>query len=107
MSVGPAKDHSFGRIHPTDRHGISPLAQELCRLLQRCLKHEDVARQLTLRDLNLACEQWACESLREFTEEMEMWKWDLTLGNRWARVAKCLQLLSIPVEMAGDANKDR
>jgi hypothetical protein len=33
-------------------------------------------------------------------------KWDLTLGNRWARVAKCLQLLSIPVEMAGDANKE-
>ena len=34
-------------------------------------------------------------------------KWDLTLGNRWAQEAKCLQLLSIPVEMAGDANKDR
>jgi hypothetical protein len=35
-----------------------------------------------------------------------MWKWDLTLGNRWARVAKCSQLL-IPVEMAGDANEER
>ena len=61
---------------------VGVMAQELCRHLQRCLKHEDVARQLTLRDLNLACEQWACESLRELTEEMEMWKWDLTLGNR-------------------------
>jgi hypothetical protein len=37
-----------------------------------------------------------------------MWKWDLTLGNnRWARVAKCSQLLNIPVEMAGDANEER
>jgi len=35
------------------------MAQELCRHLQQCLKHEDVSRQLTLRDLHLACEQWA------------------------------------------------
>ena len=49
------------------------MTQELCRHLQRCLKHEDVARQLTLRDLHLACEQWACDSLRELTEEMQMW----------------------------------
>jgi hypothetical protein len=60
--------------------------------LQRCLKHKDVARQLTLRDLNLACEQWACNSLRELTEEMEMWKWDSAQDNKWARVAKCSQL---------------
>ena len=43
---------------------IGIMAQELCHHLQRCLKHEDVARQLTLRDLNLACEQWACGSLQ-------------------------------------------
>ena len=71
------------------------------------LKHEDVARQLTLRDLNLACEQWACDSLRELTEEMQMWKWDSTLDNKWARVAKCSQLLSIPVEMPGAQEERR
>jgi hypothetical protein len=32
---------------------------------------------------------------------MEMWKWDSALDNKWARVAKCSQLLSIPVEMPG------
>jgi hypothetical protein len=106
MGVEPAKDHGIRRVHPTGRHGI-PQAGRLCRHLQRCLKHEDVARQLTLRDLNLACEQWACESLRELTEEMEMWKWDSTLGNRWARVAKCSQLLNIPVEMPGDTKEER
>jgi hypothetical protein len=77
------------------------LSQVLCCHLQLRLKHEDVARQLTLRDLNLACEQWACNSLRELTEEMETWKWDSALDNKWARVAKCSQLLSIPVEMPG------
>ena len=82
------------------------MAQELCRHLQRCLKHEDVARQLILRDLNPACEQWACGSLQALTEDMELWKCDLTLGNRWARVAKCMQLLSIPVELAEDAYED-
>ena len=68
---------------------VGVLTQELCRHLQRCLRHDDVARQLTLRDLHLACEQWACDSLRELTEEMEMWKWDDTLDNKWARVAMC------------------
>ena len=60
-----------------------------------------VARQLTLRDLNLTCEKWACNSLRELTEEMEMWKWDSAQGNKWARVAKCSQILNIPIEMPG------
>ena len=85
---------------------IGIMAQGLCRHLQRCLKHEDVARQLTLRDLNLACEQWGCGSLQEVIEEKELWKWDLTLSNR-ARVAKCMQLLNIPVEIAGDANEEK
>jgi hypothetical protein len=84
---------------------VGEMAQELCCHLQLCLKHEDVALQLTLRDLNLACDQWACESLQELTEEMEMWKWDSTLGNRWARVAKCSQLLNILVEMPGDTKE--
>jgi hypothetical protein len=86
---------------------IGIMAQELCRHLQRCLKHEDVARQLTLRDLNLACEQWAFGSVHELREEMELRTWDLTLSNRWARVAKCMQLLNIPGEFAEDANEDK
>jgi hypothetical protein len=135
MGVGPNMDHGIGRVHPTERDGRYGISQVSRRngagtmsapstvpqtrdtfngasngastVPQRCLKHKDEARQLTLRDFNLACEQWACESLREFTEEMEMWKWDLTLGNRWARVAKCSQLLNIPVEMSGDGNEER
>jgi hypothetical protein len=92
---------------PTGMEYLRPVAQELCRHLQRCLKHEDVARQLTLRDLNLACEQWACNSLRELTEEMEMWKWDSAQDNKWARVAKCSQLLNIPIEMPGAPEERR
>ncbi len=82
------------------------MAQELCRHLQRCLKHEDVARQLTLRDLSLACEQWACGSMRELTEEMQMWGWDSALHNKWARAAKCSQLLNLPIEMPGDTQEE-
>jgi hypothetical protein len=92
---------------PSGTAGMECPRPVLCCHLQRFIKHEDVARQLTLRHLNLACEQWACKSLRELTGEMEMWKWDLTLGNRWARIAKCSQLLNIPVEMARDAYEER
>jgi hypothetical protein len=50
---------------------IGIMAQELRQHLQRCLKHEDVARQLTLRDLHFACEhKWACRSLQELKDEM-------------------------------------
>jgi hypothetical protein len=85
---------------------IGIMTQELCRHLERCLKHEDVSRLLTLRDLNLACEQWACGSLQELREEMELGKWDLTLSNKWARV-EVHATANIPVELAGDANEDK
>ena len=92
---GPQKTGA-GAVPPVMAQELRVMAQELCRHLQRCLKHDDVAKQLTLRDLHLACEQWACDSLRELTEEMEMWKWDDALGNKWARVAMCSQRLNIP-----------
>jgi hypothetical protein len=38
---------------------------------------------------------------------MEMWKWDSTLDNKWARVVKCSKLLSIPVEMPGAPEERR
>jgi len=71
------QQHTEGRVDPsvqmgvgsTENHSIT-MAQELCRHLQRCLKHEDVARQLTLCDLHLACEQWACDSLRFWTPRL-------------------------------------
>jgi len=95
------------RGHNKYRQKNPVMSQELCRHLQRCLKHEDVARQLTLRDLHLACEQWACDSLRELTEEMEMWKWDNTLDNKWARVAMCSQMLNIPIDMPENTKEER
>ena len=91
MGMGSTENHGIRCfVLPAGMEYLRPvgvMTQELCRHLQRCLKHEDVARQLTLLDLHLACEQWACDSLRELTEEMEMWKWDDTLDNKWARVA--------------------
>ena len=36
-----------------------------------------------------------------------MWEWDSTLDNKWARVAKCSQLLNIPIEMPGDTKEER
>jgi hypothetical protein len=94
-------------ILPAGMEYLRVMTQELCRHLQQCLKHEDVARQLTLRDLHLAYEQWACDSLQDLTEEMEMWKWDDTLDNKWARVAMCSQMLNIPIDMPEDIKEER
>ena len=39
---------------------------------------------VVVRDAMRRLVEWACDSLRELTEEMEMWKWDDTLDNKWA-----------------------
>jgi hypothetical protein len=36
-----------------------------------------------------------------------MWKWDDTLGNKWARVAMCSQRLNIPINMPEDIKEER
>ena len=36
-----------------------------------------------------------------------MWKWDDTLGNKWARVAMCSQRLNIPINMPEDIQEER
>jgi hypothetical protein len=38
---------------------------------------------------------------------MEMWKWDDTLDNKWARVAMCSQMLNIPIDMPEDIKEER
>jgi len=55
----------------------------------------------------MGCEQWACDSLRGLTEEIEMWKWDSTLDNKWARVAMCSQMLNIRINMPEDTKEER
>jgi hypothetical protein len=84
---------------------IGIMAHDLCRHLQRCLKHEDVARQLTLRDLNLACEQWACGSVQELREETELWQWDLTL--RHHQQVHSTPCASVPIHTNPSAEKNR
>ena len=72
------------------------MAQELCRHLQRCIKHDDVAKQIAQHDLDQALDQWACSSLDDLQQEMGLWEWNQTLQTKWTRAAKCMQLLKMP-----------
>ena len=77
---------------------LAIMAQELCRHLQRSVKHDDVAKQIAQWDLDQTLETWACASLQDLQQEMGLWKWDQTLGTKWTRVAKCMQLLHMEFE---------
>ena len=77
---------------------LAIMAQELCRHLQRSVKHDDVAKQIAQWDLDQTLETWACASLQDLQQEMGLWKWDQTLGTKWTRVAKCMQLLHMKIE---------
>jgi hypothetical protein len=63
VRVGPTMDNSIGRVQTTERGGRDGIPQTsrhngagIMSPPSTVLQHEDVARQLTLRDLNLACE---------------------------------------------------
>ena len=74
---------------------LGVMAQELCRHLQRCIIHDDVAKQIARHDLDRTLTQWACTSISDLRQEMGLWEWNQTLGTKWARAAKCMQLLDM------------
>jgi hypothetical protein len=50
--------------------------------------HDDVAKSITVMELQRAKEEWMCHTLHELYDEMELWEWDSVQHNRWARALK-------------------
>ena len=99
-------------ILPVEQGGLGlprPLGimtQEMCRHIQRCLRHEDAAKHLTLMEFEQSKSDWACTSLRDLREEMELWSWDQVVEGKWTKLAKCLQMLNIPATWLLDEAMD-
>jgi hypothetical protein len=64
------------------------IAQELCNNIRRSLVHDDVAKSMTVMELERAKEEWMCHTFHELNDEMELWGWDDVQHNRWARALK-------------------
>jgi len=82
------------------------MTQELYGNIQRCLQHEDVVLQITLRELEETKEGKLCKSFEDLHDEMELWKWDDVRDNRWTRLSKCVQLLGMRIEGHDVGEKD-
>jgi len=67
------------------------LTQELLLHAERCMRHDDVVREILLAESNLILDEDLCDTLAEVIEEMELWKWDDATGDFWSRLAKALQ----------------
>jgi len=69
-------------IFPTTHAGkestlpMAVLTQELLLHAERCMRHEDVSKNIMLAGLNRTLDKWLCDSFVEPIEEMELWKWE-------------------------------
>jgi hypothetical protein len=88
-----------GKEHSTPANII---AQELFNNIRRCLVHDDVAKSITMQELQRAKDERMCSTLDELYDEMELWDWNTVQHNRWARAAKACNQVKVrpmwPVE---------
>lgn len=67
---------------------VNIIVQELCNNVRRMLVHEDVAKSITMQELQRAKDEWMCTTLDDLYDEMELWTWTEVQHNRWARAMK-------------------
>jgi len=80
---------------------MAVLTQELLLHAERCIRHEDVFKNILLAGLNCTLDEWLCgRFFAELTEEIELWTWDETTGDFWTRKAKALQQSNISITCA-------
>jgi hypothetical protein len=60
---------------------LTVLSHSLHAHIERCMKTEDVSRQLMKNDLDRAMKDWLCTSKEELNGEVEARSWDETIDN--------------------------
>ena len=85
-----------GREYPTP---LGIMAQELVRHVESCRRHDDLTNDIIKLELKDAKEKWLCNSFKDLTEEMQLRQWDEIRDNTWSRLAKCMQLLDMQLEI--------
>ena len=66
---------------------LTVLSHDLHAYVERYMKTEDVAHQMTRNDLDRAMKEWLCTSKEEMTREAEDRSWDETVDNVLHRIA--------------------
>jgi len=60
---------------------INIIAQELCNNITRCLVHDDVAKSITIQELQRAKDEWMCNTINVITMS-SMMRWSSGNGRR-------------------------
>jgi hypothetical protein len=55
---------------------VNIIVKEFCNNIRRCLVHDDVAKSITIQELQRAKDEWMCNTLNELYAEMELWQWN-------------------------------
>jgi hypothetical protein len=86
---------------------INIIAQELCNTIRRCLVHDDVAKSITVQELQRSKEEFMCHTTHELYDEMELWQWDEVQHNRWARALKASHRVGVrPIWYVEEAEQE-
>jgi hypothetical protein len=85
---------------------VNIIAQELCNNIRRCLVHEDVAKSITMQELQHAKDEWMCGTLDDLYDEMELWTWTEVQHNRWARAMKASNQVGVRLTWPVDEQED-
>jgi hypothetical protein len=72
---------------------VNIIVQELCNNIRLCLVHDDVAKSITIQELQQAKDEWMCNTINELYDEMELCQWNTVQHNRWARSLKVSNLV--------------
>jgi hypothetical protein len=69
--------------------------------------HDDVAKSITVMELQRAKDEWMCHTLHELYDEMELWEWDAVQHNQWARALKASNQVKVrPMWYIEDTEQD-
>ena len=74
---------------------VNIIAQELSNNIRRCLVHDDVAKSITIQELQRSKDEWMCNTLNELYDEMELWQWNEVQHNRWTRALKACNQVGV------------
>ena len=81
-------------LFPSDAGGMQyprPMAilwEDTARHIERALRHDDVTRQIIIKELQSALDAWMCLTWQDLVEEAALRTWEEVLHNIFLRMAK-------------------
>ena len=80
------------------------------RHIERALHHDDVARQIIIKEMESTLDLWMCTSCQDLVDEAALRSWEEARQNMFLRLTKSshvcrMRALELPVGIFGETNE--